>query len=199
MGPIRSPGEAPNSAGWVPCQRFLSGPFIPATPCPLCLPLPPRFLPCGFPPPSPFSVLPGACRALLAPCFLPPLLFTPALCLSVSGPGSGCLAPLCLPPVSPVGLVVTPCAPPPHFPFPSPRRPRHLPEGLGVWGGWGRPGYLSSGACTLRAPCKHKARHLSAGGGGGARSLSVRSPLPGGGASRVAPWGAHRALRPCLW
>ena len=126
-------GGGPKLLGLGPLPASLLGSFRPAPPLPLCWPLPPRFLPWGFPLPAPLSALPGSCRAVLAPCFLPPPFPAPALCLSVAGPGAGCLAP----PLHAARLSLLPCGHPcvpPHFPIPFPRRLRSLPEGVGVRG-----------------------------------------------------------------
>ena len=93
---------------------------------------------------------------------------------------------------------------PPHVPMPSPRRLRPLPGRVGVrWRG-GRPCCLSSGTCTLRARCRHEARHWPAGRGCPLLGLPARfgsslSPSVGGGVSRVAPFVALRTLCPYPW
>ena len=110
-------GGAPKLLGLGPLQASPLGPFRPGPPRPLCWPLPPRFLPWGFPPSrapfcSPMLLSCPACP-LLSPSPFPAL----ALCLSVSGPGLGCLVPPLLaarPSLWPCGH---PCAPPPISPF----------------------------------------------------------------------------------
>ena len=110
-------GGGPKLLGLGPLPASPLDPFRPAPPPPpsAVLALAPPLSTLGFPPlPAPLSVLPGSCRALLAPCFLPPPFPALALCLSVSGPG--CL----VPPLLAARLSLRPCGhlrPPPISPF----------------------------------------------------------------------------------
>ena len=115
-------GGAPKLLGLGPLPASPLGPFHPGPPV-RCVGLcPPAFYPGVSPPPARLSVLPGSCRALLAPCFLPPPFLAPALCLSVSGPRSGYL----VPPVLTARLYLRPCGHPlcsPPFPLSVPSPP----------------------------------------------------------------------------
>ena len=98
------------------------GPPSSRPPRPLCWLLPPRFLPWGFPLPRPFLFS----QAFAVPCSPPAFSLLPSprrhFACQFLGRAEAAWRPLCLPPVSPVGPVVTPCAPPP-FPLSVPSPP----------------------------------------------------------------------------
>ena len=152
----------------------------PGLPCLLCWSLPPRFVPwvSPFPRPLLLSLVPAVPRRSL-------LSFPAhALCLLVSGPGSGCLA---SPPLA-ARLSLRRCGlscVPPHVPLLSPRRPRPLPGRVEARGG---------GALVVCPPVHARCEHDI----GTRRGTCLFFPLWGGN-SRVAPFVALRTLCTRPW
>ena len=144
-GPGRNPpycvrsGGADTVTGGAP--KLLRSGLSPASLAGSCRPAPPPPVRCVGPclpafRPGCYPFLAPFCSPWFLPCPACPLLSFPAqaLCLFVSGPGSGCLA---SPPFA-ARLSLRRCGPscvPPHVPSPPPRRPRPLPGRVGVWGG----------------------------------------------------------------
>ena len=181
-------GGGPKLLGLGPLPASPFGPFLPAPPSAVLAFAPPLST-LGFPPfPRPFLFS----QAPALPCFPPAFSLRPTplrhFACQFVGRALAAWCRHCLPPVSPFGLVVTPCAPPPHFSLVA--FPRE------------------------HARCEHDAstrRGTGLRGGGGGRSHSVRSSLLGpparfgsshsrsvGGGGGLAVWLPAVPFMPCV-